>query len=195
MRLDALQRFKTALVFLSALAAWAALPARAAQYEIDPAHAFIEFRVSHLGFSEVVGRFNRFAGNFTWDKENPAGAAIEVTVDTASVDSNWAERDKHLRGEDFLDVDRFPQAVFKSTRYLGDAKGGKMEGTLTLRGVTRPIVLDVSAVGEGPDPWGGYRAGFTATTAIDKRDFGIDFDLGPTGNAVNFHLVVEGIRK
>lgn len=169
--------------------------ASAAQYEIDLSHAFIQFRISHLGYSVLNGRFNQFAGGFTWDKENPATAAIEVTVQTASLDSNWAERDKHLRSPDFLDVEKYPTARFKGLKYTGDAKGGKLEGTLTLHGVTKPIVLDVKAIGEGPDPWGGYRAGFEATTSLRRADFGMEYDLGPTSETMEFDLFVEGIRK
>jgi len=178
-------------LLVSLLLAGTSTLAWAARYDIDPSHAFIQFRVSHLGFSTLAGRFNTFEGSFTWDRETPSASAIEVVVDTASVDSNWAERDKHLRGEDFLHVDKYPQAVFKSTRY----EGGRMEGTLTLRGITRPIVLDVRAIGEGPDPWGGYRAGFAASTKINRHDFGIDFDLGPTADEIAFDLFIEGIRK
>ena len=97
--------------------------ATAAEFKVDPAHAFVDFRISHLGYSTVVGRFNTFEGTFTWDKDNPSSASIEVTVATASIDSNWAERDKHLRGEDFLDAKKYPQVVFKSTKYAGDATG------------------------------------------------------------------------
>lgn len=172
-----------------------AVPASAAQYEIDLSHAFIQFRISHLGYSVLTGRFNQFAGTFEWDKDNPSTASIEVTVETNSLDSNWAERDKHLRGEDFLHVEKYPKATFKSTKYTGDAKGGKLEGVLTLHGVSKPITLDVKAIGEGPDPWGGYRAGFEATTSIKRADFGMTYNLGPAAESMSFDLFVEGIRK
>lgn len=169
--------------------------ASAAEYKIDLSHAFIQFEISHLGYSTLVGRFNDFEGNFTWDKANPSSAAINVTVRTASIDSNWAERDKHLRSEEFLNVEKFPTAVFKSTKYSGDATGGKMEGTLTLHGVTKPITLDVKVIGEGDDPWGGYRAGFAATTSINRGDFGISYNLGPKAETMTFELFIEGIRQ
>ena len=169
--------------------------AAAAEYDIDPSHAFIQFRIHHLGYSMLVGRFNKFEGAFTWDKDNPQAAVINVTVETASIDSNWAERDKHLRNEDFLNVDKYPQATFKGTKYTGDASGGKMEGVLTLHGVSKPITLDVKAIGEGPDPWGGYRAGFEATTSIRRADFGMDYNLGPAAETMAFELYVEGIRR
>ena len=172
-----------------------AMPAAAANYEIDSSHAFIQFRISHLGYSVLNGRFNTFAGKFTWDKDKPGGSGIEVTVQTNSIDSNWAERDKHLRSPDFLDVEKFPTATFKGTKYTGDAKGGKLEGTLTLHGVSKPITLDVKFIGEGADPWGGYRAGFSATTTLKRADFGMTYNLGPTSETMDFDLFVEGIRK
>lgn len=170
-------------------------PTWAADYTIDPAHSFIQFRISHLGLSVLTGRFNDTAGEFSWDKENPANSTINLSVKTASLDSNWAERDKHIRSGDFLDVEKFPEATFKSTKYTGDATGGKLEGVLTLHGVSKPVTLNVKAIGEGDDPWGGYRAGFTAMTTIDRTDFGISYDLGPVANSMDFDLFIEGIRK
>ena len=167
----------------------------AADYKIDLSHAFIQFEISHLGYSTLAGRFNDFEGNFSWDKAAPANSAMEVTVKTASIDSNWAERDKHIRSDEFLDVEKFPTAVFKTTKYDGDASGGKMEGTLTLHGVTKPITLDIKYVGEGDDPWGGYRAGFTATTSLNRSDFDISYELGPASESMEFKLYVEGIRQ
>ena len=167
----------------------------AADYKVDLSHAFIQFEISHLGFSTLVGRFNDFEGTFTWDKDNPSNSSIEIIVKTASIDSNWAERDKHLRGEDFLEVEKFPTAMFKSSKYDGDASGGKMPGTLTLHGVTKPMILDVKVIGEGDDRWGGYRAGFAATTTLNRSDFGISYNLGPTAETMSFDLFVEGIRQ
>ena len=85
----------------------------AAEYKIDPAHTFVQFEISHLGFSTLVGRFNRMQGVFNWDRASPEGSSIEITIDTASVDTNWAERDKHLREEDFLHVEKYPTAIWK----------------------------------------------------------------------------------
>jgi polyisoprenoid-binding protein YceI len=167
----------------------------AADYTIDQSHAFIQFRISHLGFSVLNGRFNDFSGEFSWDKDNPGNSAISLKIKTASIDSNWAERDKHIRSAEFLDVEKFPEATFKSTKYTGGATDGILEGVLTLHGVSKPITLKMRAVGEGDDPWGGYRAGFTATTTIDRNDFGISYDLGPAAKTMEFDLFIEGIRK
>ena len=169
--------------------------ALAAQYTIDLSHAFIQFRISYLGYSVLAGRFNDFSGEFSWDKTQPDTSALSVTIKTASIDTNWAERDKHIRGSDFLDVENFPEASFKATTFAGDATGGTVTGVLTLHGVSKPVTLNVKAVGEGDDPWGGYRAGFAATTTINRTDFGISYDLGPTANTMEFDLFLEGIRQ
>jgi len=186
-------RLKTICLILCAVAISG--PVRAADYAIDPSHAFIQFRISHLGYSVLAGRFNDFAGTFVWDRDDPSAAAINVTIKTASIDTNWAERDKHIRGEDFLDVEQFPLATFRSSKFTGDATRGTLDGILTLHGVSKPVSLQVHAVGEGDDPWGGYRAGFAGTTTIDRTEFGISYDLGPTANTMEFDLFIEGIRQ
>ena len=170
-----------------------ALPA--ADYAIDTAHSFVEFRIKHLGYSWLYGRFNRFSGHFSYDADNPQASAISVSIDTASVDTNHAERDKHLRGSDFLDVAKYPEATFESTKYSGDAQSGTLEGMLTLHGVTKPISIHLEKLGEGNDPWGGYRAGFIGTTTLTRRDFGISYNLGPASESMELELGIEGIRK
>ena len=167
----------TALIRTAAMVVALASPASllAENYLIDTkgAHAFIQFRIQHLGYSWLSGRFNRFSGNFSYDENNPAAASVRVEIDPASIDSNHAERDKHLRGEDFLYVDRFPQAGFVSTSFQEHGDGtATLKGDLTLRGVTRPVTIAVSHVGHGPDPWGGYRRGFEGSTRIALADFG-----------------------
>ena len=169
----------------------------AAEYEIDieGMHAAIEFRILHLGYSVLTGRFNDFGGSFSWDRDNPEASSIEVTINTASIDSNHAERDKHLREEDFLNVEKYPQAMFKSTKYNGDASSGTLEGILTLHGVSKPIAIDVQYIGEGDDPWGGYRAGFEGSVTIRRSDFGMMYDLGPKSDEMQLDLYIEGVRK
>jgi polyisoprenoid-binding protein YceI len=172
--------------------------ARAERYVIDieGMHASIQFRIRHLGYSWLTGRFNDFSGEFSFDPTHPEEARIEVDIETASIDSNHAKRDKHLRDEDFLYVSRYPQASFRSTRVeaVGDDRF-RILGRLTLRGVTRDIAIDASRVGSGPDPWGGYRTGFTGTTRIALTDFGIDKFLGPASREVELILDIEGIRQ
>jgi polyisoprenoid-binding protein YceI len=169
--------------------------AEAAQYKIDPSHASIQFRISHLGFSTMTGRFNKFAGHFEWDEAHPEKASVEITIDTASIDTNWAERDKHLREPRYLGVEAYPEATFKSTSYKGDANGGQLLGELTLHGVTRTLGIDIRRVGEGHDPWGDYRAGFDGTATLRRADFGVGYDLGPTAESMEFDLHIEGVRE
>ena len=169
----------------------------AAEYEIDieGMHAAIQFRIIHLGYSVLTGRFNDFGGSFTWDKDNPGASSVNVTIQTASLDSNHAERDKHLREADFLDVEKYPEATFKSTNYKGDASAGKLDGILTLHGVSKPITIDIEFIGEGDDPWGGYRAGFEGNVTLRRSDFGMMYDLGPRSDEMELDLYIEGVRK
>ena len=173
-------------------------PLAAAEYEIDSKgqHASINFRIKHLGFSWLTGRFDTFTGTFTYDDKAPAAAAVKVEIDTASVNSNQAERDKHLRSPDFLDVAKFPKATFvsKSVAASGDGKAA-ITGDLTLRGVTKEVVINAETIGGGADPWGGVRQGFSGVTTIKLADFGVPKDLGPASKEVELTLNVEGVRK
>ncbi|GGO72330.1 YceI family protein [Bowmanella pacifica] len=172
--------------------------AQAADYAIDTkgAHASVNFKVKHIGFSWLTGRFNKFDGQFSYDAENPTAASIEVTIDTSSLDSNHAERDKHIRSGDFLNVSKFPTAKFVSTKVVKDDDDElDIHGNLTLHGVTKPVVIEVEKVGEGKDPWGGYRVGFEGTTTISMREFGIEHKLGDLADSVELELHVEGVRK
>lgn len=181
----------TALLLVPGLAA-------AERYVIDTkgAHAFVQFRIKHLGYSWLLGRFNDFSGEFSYDEKNPAASKVEVIIKTASIDSNHAERDKHLRGEDFLEVDKYPEARFVSTAFKENGDGTAiLEGDLTLHGVTRPISIEVEHIGHGPDPWGGYRRGFAGTTTLALKDYNINYDLGPAAREVELFLSVEGIRQ
>jgi polyisoprenoid-binding protein YceI len=164
---------------------------RGAEYVIDPAHSFVEFRIKHLGFSWLHGNFKEINGTFRYDTKHPSDKSFKVIISTKSVDTHHAERDKHLRSKDFLDVQKYPEATFISTRFSGDT----LEGMLTLHGVTKPITIKVNKIGEGKDPWGGYRAGFSGKTVLKKSDFGITYDLGPVGDTIEFDLGIEGIRK
>ncbi|MEW8469395.1 MAG: YceI family protein [Candidatus Thiodiazotropha sp.] len=173
-------------------------PLQAENYVIDTkgSHAFIQFRIKHLGYSWLLGRFNEFSGSFSYDEKNPQAAKITVDINPASVDSNHGERDKHLRDEDFLYVDKYPKASFVSTSFSEKVDGkADLIRDLTLRGVTKPVVIAVEHIGHGKDPWGGYRRGFFGTTEIALADFGIDFDLGPASKTVQLELSVEGIRQ
>ncbi|QFS87904.1 MULTISPECIES: YceI family protein [Marinobacter] len=165
-------------------------------FDKEGAHQFITFKISHLGYSWLYGRFNDFDGEFVYDAENPENSTVTVTIDTASVDSNHAERDKHLRSDDFLHVSQFPQATFKSKRVVVDDDGeADIIGDFTLRGVTREITLEAEMLGHGEDPWGGYRMGFEAETEFRLKDFGIPMDLGEASETVEIKISIEGIRQ
>lgn len=189
--------FLTSAIALS-LAAPAVADEHSGTYAFDKegAHQFITFKISHLGYSWLYGRFNDFDGEFVYDAANPENSSVTVNIDPASVDSNHAERDKHLRGEDFLHVGEFPEASFTSKRIVLDEEGeADIIGDLTLRGVTKEITLDAEMLGHGEDPWGGYRAGFQGTTTLTLADYGIDYDLGPSATEVHLTLGVEGVRQ
>jgi len=182
------------LAFLSAFS----LPLQAANYIIDTkgAHAFIQFKIQHLGYSWLYGRFNTFDGHFTYDEKQPEKSKISVNIDPASVDSNHAERDKHLRGAKFLHVSEYPKSSFISTRFepLGN-NNAKLYGKFTLHGVTKDIVIDVEKIGQGADPWGGERVGFYGTTRLALADYDIVYNLGPASTHVELELSVEGIKE
>ncbi|WP_085296743.1 YceI family protein [Cognaticolwellia mytili] len=182
------------LLAVSLLTSSIFLPAVAADYKIDHegAHASINFTASHLGFSVLTGRFNSFSGNFSYDGKDIAAAKISVTVDTSSFDSNHALRDKHVRSDDFLDVKKFTQARFDSNKVEDKGNGSLLiSGDFTLHGVTKPMVIDAIKVGEGNDPWGGYRIGFSGTSTISMADFGFKKDFGK----IELALHIEGIRQ
>jgi polyisoprenoid-binding protein YceI len=148
-----------------------------AQWQFDMQHSGISFTVRHMLVSKVRGRFTRWSGALQFQPENPALSSVEVSIDTASVDTAEAQRDGHLRSGDFLDVEKFPSIVFKSTKVekKGDAEF-LVTGDLTIRGVSRPVLLEVEYGGAMRDPWGNERAGFTAKTTIDRKEFGISFN-------------------
>lgn len=185
-------------LFATGLAMVMALPfgASAADYVIDTkgAHASVNFKVSHLGYSFIKGRFNKFDGEFSYDPANVAASKVTVNVDTRSLDSNHAERDKHIRSSDFIDASKFSTATFTSTSVADKGNGNlEVKGELSLHGVTKPIIIDAEFIGAGQDPWGGQRAGFYGTTRLELADFNIAV-MG-TSSYVDMELHVEGIQK
>ncbi len=169
----------------------------AAEYRIDTegAHASIHFRIKHLGYSWLTGRFNDFTGTFSYDEKQPEKSSIQLTVHTRSLDSNHAERDKHLRGKKFLHVKKFPTATFISTRYQPTGKStGTLSGQFTLHGVTHPVSMKVIQTGAGKDPWGGFRRGFETRFTIRLHDYAIQHDLGPESEELELTIYLEGIK-
>ena len=167
----------------------------AAEYVIDTqgGHASINFKYKHLGYSWLTGSFNKFSGTFSYDPKNIAATQVVVDIDPLSLDSHHAERDKHVRSADFLDVKKYATAQFVSTSVVADGEGGAtVNGLLTLHGVTRDIIIDAQMIGAGDDPWGGYRAGFSGTTILDTTAFGFNM---PPENKVYMELNIEGVRQ
>jgi len=190
-----LKKTLAALILGSALVGGQAF---AADYAIDKdgQHAFVNFKISHLGYSWLWGTFNDFDGDFSFDAAKPEESKVNVTLKTASVDTNHAERDKHLRSDDFLNVAKHPTATFESTSVKSTGEGtADITGNLTLNGVTKPVVIAAKFIGEGDDPWGGYRAGFEGSTTLTLKDFDIKMDLGPASQTVDLIISVEGVRK
>ena len=172
--------FLTRAICTTALAAALSLPAAAATstWQIDPNHSAAQFAVTHLGLSTVRGAFTKVSGTIQLDDKDIAKSSVDVTIDAASVDTRVEGRDKDLRSDHFFEVDKYPTLTFKSTKVEQVAVGKlKVTGDLTIHGVTKPVVLDV----EGPaaavkDPWGNQRSAASATTKINRQDFGVKWN-------------------
>jgi len=185
---------------LAALALGTALlsagQAMAADYTIDKEqqHAFVDFKISHLGYSFIHGTFKDWSGTFSFDAAKPEASKINVDLKTASLFTNHAERDKHISSKDFLDVAKYPDAKFVSTAVKSTGeKTADVTGDLTLHGVTKPIAIKATFNGEGKDPWGGYRAGFNGTSTLNLNDFGIK-GPGPTSQTLDLDISFEGVQ-
>jgi polyisoprenoid-binding protein YceI len=168
-------------------------------YTIDPAHSVADFKVRHLMVSNVRGEFSGVSGTVQFDRENPANTKIEATIDVNTIQTRDAQRDAHLKSADFFDVEKYPSITFVSKKV---AKNGvddyKVTGDLTLHGVTKEVVLDVEDVSpETKDPWGNVKAGASAKTKINRKDFGLVWNVGLetggvlVGEDVQIHLDLE----
>lgn len=146
-------------------------------WKIDPAHSEIQLSVRHMMISKVRGRFESFGGEVNFNEENPAASSVEVTIDAASISTRDAGRDGHLKSADFLNVEEFPVLRFKSNRVevVGEKKG-RIYGELTIRDVSREVVLDAEYTGQAKSPWGTTSAGFSATTSFDRKDWGLGWN-------------------
>lgn len=145
-------------------------------WQIDPAHSNVEFAVKHMMIATVRGRFADVSGTVTTDG-TPEGSHVAVHIGAASIDTRQPQRDQHLTSADFLDVATYPDITFVSTRITPEGDDEfRIVGDLTIRGVTRPVTLEVTNEGRGMDPWGNERAGFSATGKIDRRDFGLTYN-------------------
>lgn len=188
--------------FATAIAAAALVPlsqAQAADYQVDVdgQHAFVQFKISHLGFSYILGSFEEFDGQFAYDADDLDASSVEFEVQVDSLNSNHAERDRHILSEDFLNASEYPSATFTSTGFESNGDNeGVLTGELTLRGETQEIEMPVKLMGEGDDPWGNYRAGFEGSTMLTLSDYGIDMsDFPEAMGELELYVTFEGIRQ
>ncbi|MDQ1745648.1 MAG: hypothetical protein QOE23_3987 [Pseudonocardiales bacterium] len=155
----------------------------AGTWSIDPAHSDVSFSVRHMMVSKVKGRFGSFSGTIV-TAEDPAQSSVTAEIDLNSIDTNNAQRDDHIRSRDFFEVEKHPTMTFTSTSVRADGGDFLLTGDLTLKGITKPVTLKLELNGIGPDPYGGTRAGFTATTEISRKEFGVDIDMPMDGGGV-----------
>jgi len=170
-------------------------------WKIDAAHTEAAFAVKHLMISTARGRFGTVDGTVEFDPSDFAGASARITIDAASIDTREAQRDAHLRSADFFDVEKYPSLTFNSRRVEGiQGNKFKLVGDLTIKDITREVVLDVEAHGSSKDPWGNEHSGFSAHTAISRKDFGLLWNAVletgglAVGDGVQINLDVELVR-
>jgi polyisoprenoid-binding protein YceI len=172
----------------------------AGTWAIDPVHTDVGFVARHMVVSKVRGRFTKFEGVIVTG-ENPADSSVNATIELASIETGNQQRDDHIRSADFFEVEKYPTMTYRSTGVRQDGDDLILDGELTLKGVTKSVPLRLELNGFGPDPYGGTRAGFTATADINRRDFGVNFHAAlETGGAVvsdkiAIHLEVEAILQ
>jgi polyisoprenoid-binding protein YceI len=186
------------------------LEAGTTTWQLDPTHSSVEFSVKHMMMTTVRGRFKNVTATLTGSEERPEGCCVEAELDVASLDTGVADRDAHLRSADFFDAERFPKITFRSTRIEGakDPRSFGQEGSrfrlvghLVIRDTTMEVVLDCVFEGRGSDPWGKERAGFSATTEIDRREWGLRWNQAiETGgvlvaNKVKIEVEVQFVRQ
>jgi polyisoprenoid-binding protein YceI len=177
-------------------------PAAISTWTIDPVHSIAEFSVKHMVIATVKGRFRSLSGTLTVDEANPANSRVEASIDVASIDTGDPQRDAHLRSDDFFNAERFPQMTFRSTRveHVEDDRW-KVYGDLTIRDITREVVLDTEFDGRTVGLYGKEVAAFTATTELNRKDFGLRWNaLLETGGAVvgdrvRVTLHIEAVRQ
>jgi polyisoprenoid-binding protein YceI len=182
--------FRLAIPALLALAGVAG----AADYDVDPVHTEVMFKVNHFGVSNFLGRFDDTTGKISWDEADPSKSSVKYEIKAESIDTNFAKRDQHLKSPDFLDAKQFATLSFvsKSIKKVGD--GYVVEGDLTIHGVTKPMQVAVQKTGEGKDPTGAERIGFWTTFSIKRSDFGMTNMVGPVGDAIDITIASEGVK-
>lgn len=170
-------------------------------WNIDNAHSLVEFSVRHMMISTARGRFERFSGTVEFNEENPALSSVDVKIETASINTNEPQRDNHLRSADFFESDKYPYMSFKSTRVEKiDETTGRIYGELTIRDVTRPVVLETEYNGQAKSPWGTTSAGFTANAKINRKDWNLNWNKAlETGGVlvaddIKIHIELEIVK-
>ena len=173
-------------------------------WNIDAAHTTVEFAVKHMMFTTVRGRFKAVSGTILVDEANPDRSKVEVEIDASTIDTGVTDRDAHLRSADFLDVQNHPQITFRSTKVEGAHKAAgdrfKVSGELSIRGKAIPVTLDASFEGSGKDPWGNEKAGFSAKTEIDRRQWGLTWNQALetggilVGNTVKIEIEAQSVK-
>lgn len=198
---------KTVLSFLLTLGAFGLLqqPAQAAvaNWEIDPVHSVVGFKVRHLMVSNVAGKFTKFSGTIALDDADITKASVSVSIDAASINTEVAERDNHLRSPDFFDAAKFPSLTFRSTKVEKGATADafKVTGDLTIHGVTKPVTLEVEKSQAVQDPWGNTRMGYSTRTRISRKDYGLTWNKTleaggvVVGDEVAIDLEVEAVKQ
>jgi polyisoprenoid-binding protein YceI len=193
-----MSRILIALVLVIA----APLAGRADTWKIDPGHSTVGFTVRHMTISSVGGQFDKFAGTITAKGNDPASVSIDVTIDTASIDTRSSDRDADLKSANFLDVAKYPTMTFKSKKIeAADAGKWNIVGDLTLHGVTKEVTLAVDATAPIKDPWGNTRAGASATTRISRKDFGLTWNKmieaggAVVGDEVSVSIDIEAVKQ
>ncbi len=172
----------------------------ATKWSLDPAHSQLEFGVRHMMLSTVKGLFTDVSGTIHYDDGNLEDAVVEVEIPVESIDTRNADRDGHLKSEDFFNVEKHPAITFKSRKVTGTPESFKVTGDLTIRGTTREVVLDAELLGGGEDPWGNQRLGFKAETKINRKDFGLTWNQALetggvlVGDEVRISLEVQGVE-
>jgi polyisoprenoid-binding protein YceI len=185
---------------LGVLPALAPAAAAADRFAIDTAHSNIVFLINHLGYSNMIGQFQEFGGEFSFDENDPGGASLEVTIKADSVDTDHQKRDDHLRSPDFFNAAEFPEVTFVSTKAepTGD-NTGRISGDFTLLGVTKPVTLDTTFNKKAPHPLPAYNgvlvAGFSARTKIKRSDFGMTYAIPGVGDEVTLLIEAEGHKQ
>lgn len=183
---------------LGALVSWSISASAADRYEIDKAHTNIAFLVDHLGYSDMLGQFQDFAGEFTFDGSSTSDVTVNLTIQAASIDTDHQARDNDLRSPSFFNVQEFPEITFVSTsvRPTGETSA-KLAGDLTMLGVTRPLTLDVTFNGAAPWPFDPNRfvAGFSARGTLKRSNFGMKYEVPMVGDEIQLIIEVEGVRQ